>query len=390
MKLSDYFVLAWRSIWERKGRTIGSIIGIIIAVLALGAAMGIGVGLKYRISNIMKSAFGVNVIYVFTSGTQLFTYAQIVRLESLPYVTRVIPITDASATLYINGRAIGVVVLPTTLDNLPHMVGAASLKSAILEGKPVLAPGLAIVGYELAFTKSGIQVIYPGQKIVIKTLSGKYVTLTVTAILAPTHPTMYGNPNKAIFVDYNTFFNYIYPIRMYFAAAVFVSNVNKIPYVVNLIKKLFPTFEIFNPQIILRQYMMMVTGIQIFLAIVAGVGTMIIGLWMFDTMTMSVLQRTREIGVMKAVGFTSKQIFFLVLFEAIVISFIGAVIGDAILLAVSKTVTVRLGPLSVPIMPTPSIMLLVTLVPIIVNIIATLGPAHKATAITPLQALRTE
>ncbi|NPB00240.1 MAG: FtsX-like permease family protein [Crenarchaeota archaeon] len=390
MKLSDYFRLAWRSIWERKGRTIGSIIGIIIAVLALGAAMGIGVGLKYKISSIMKSAFGVNVIYVFTSGGQLFTDAQIVQLESLPYVSRVIPITDATATLYINGRAIKVVVLPTTLDNLPHMVGASSLESAILEGRPILAPGTAIVGYELAFTKSGVQVIYPGQKIVIKTVSGRYITLTVTAILAPTHPTMYGNPNKAIFVDYETFFDYISPMRMYFAAAVFVSNVNKIPYVVNLIKKLFPTYEIFNPQIILRQYMMMVTGIQIFLAVVAAVGTLIIGLWMFDTMTMSVLQRTREIGVMKAVGFTSKQIFFLVLFEAIVISLVGVIIGDSLLLVISRTVKVTLGPLTVPIIPTPPILLLVTIVPVLVNIIAAVGPAHRATTITPLQALRTE
>ncbi|NPA23011.1 MAG: FtsX-like permease family protein [Crenarchaeota archaeon] len=390
MKLSDYFVLAWRSIWERKGRTIGSIIGIIIAVLALGAAMGIGVGLKYRISNVMKSSFGVNVIYVFTSGTQLLTDAQIVQLESLPYVSRVIPITDASATIYINGRAIGVVVLPTTLDNLPHMVGASSLQSAILEGKPILAPGTAIVGYELAFTKSGIQVIYPGQKIVIRTLSGRYITLTVTAILAPTHPTMYGNPNKAIFVNYETFFDYISPIRMYFAAAVFVSSVSKIPYVANLIKKLFPTYEIFNPQIILKQYMMIITGIEIFLTVVAAVGTLIIGLWMFDTMTMSVLQRTREIGVMKAVGFTSRQIFFLVLFEAIAISLVGVVIGDAMLLVISKTVTVRLGPLSVPIVPTPPILLLVTIVPVLVNVIAALGPARRATMITPLQALRSE
>ncbi len=389
MRLVDYFSMSWRSIWERRGRTIGSIIGIIIAVLALGAALGIGQGLRCKVMSLMATIFGVNVVYVIPTHGVL-TFAQIAQLASIPYVKNVIPICFTYGVAYVGGKKISVQILATTLSGVLRLIGASSLKQMLIQGSPVLAPGTALIGYNIAFTSSGLQVVYPGQKIVIKTMTGRFITLKVTGILAPTYVVGYANPNKAIFVDFNTYFTFIKSVRGYDIALVYVTSLSKIDYVVKLIKKMYPTYEVFNPQTILQSYNTFLTGLELFLTAVAAVGTLIIGLWMFDTMTMSVIQRTREIGVMKAVGFTSRQIFFLILFEAIVISIVGVAIGDVLLGIISRFITLRLGFLQIPIMITPISLLIVSIVPIIANIIAALWPAMRATRITPLQALRTE
>ncbi len=389
MRLQDYFIMAWRSIWERKGRTIGSIIGIIIAVLALGAALGIGQGLRCKIMSFMATLFGVNVVYVIPTHGVL-TFAQIAQLASLPYVKNVIPVCLTYAVAYIGGKKVTVQIVASTMTGVLRLLGASTTKQMILQGSPVLTPGSALIGYNLAFSSSGVQLVYPGQKITIKTITGKFVTLKVSGILKPAYILAYANPNRAIFVDFNTYFTYIKSIRGYDVALVYVSSLSKIGYVTKLIKDMYPTYEIFNPQTIIQSYNTFLMGLELFLTAVAAVGTLIIGLWMFDTMTMSVIQRTREIGIMKAVGFTNRQIFFLVLFEAIVVSIVGIVIGDAILLVMSRFITIPLGFLKIPLLVTPISLIIVSIVPILANVIAALWPAIRATRITPLQALRVE
>ena len=114
-----------------------------------------------------------------------------------------------------------------------------------------------------------------------------------------------------------------------------------------------------------------------------------------NTMYISVLQRTREIGLMKALGMHKKDINRLFLFEAALIGLLGGILGSALALglgtalnpAISKKL--GLGDISLLKFRVSQIFILV-LVLVFVAILAGLFPARKASKLNPIEALRVE
>jgi putative ABC transport system permease protein len=117
------------------------------------------------------------------------------------------------------------------------------------------------------------------------------------------------------------------------------------------------------------------------LAIIVG------GLGIINTMLMSVFERTREIGVLKAVGWSNKRILGMIVGESIVITLVSAVIGSV----VGFLACTLLGPqMGIEPLFTPKIFIQAFAIAIIVGIVGGLYPAIKAVKLPPTEALRYE
>ena len=117
------------------------------------------------------------------------------------------------------------------------------------------------------------------------------------------------------------------------------------------------------------------------LAIVVG------GLGIINTMLMSVFERTREIGDLKAVGWSNRKILTMIVGESLVITIVSAIIGSLI----GFLACTLLGPqMGIEPLFTPKIFIQAFAIAIAVGIIGGLYPAIKAVKLPPTEALRYE
>jgi len=86
-------------------------------------------------------------------------------------------------------------------------------------------------------------------------------------------------------------------------------------------------FEVSTPEAALSTVNQILTGIQIFIVMIAAISIIVGSLGIVNTMTTSVLERVREIGIMKAIGAKNSDIFYQFLIEAGLLGMVGGLAG---------------------------------------------------------------
>lgn len=137
---------------------------------------------------------------------------------------------------------------------------------------------------------------------------------------------------------------------------------------------------------------------QIVLLIFGAIALIVASIGMFNTLTISLLERTKDIGIMKALGATDKSIYAIFLAESTIISIAGGLVGIilAMILGVATNVflsalAVRAGGDKVAIFQPPmAFVLIIFAFSIVVGVLTGLYPSRRAARIDPLDALRYE
>lgn len=139
-------------------------------------------------------------------------------------------------------------------------------------------------------------------------------------------------------------------------------------------------------------------GIQVVLATFGGIALLVSAIGMFNTMTVTLLERTKEIGIMRTIGASPRDIKFLFVSESIIVGFLGGVSGIVMGVSLGFVVNVMLniaagqfGGTSVKLFSFPIVFLIfIAVFSAAVGYLTGIFPARRASLLNPLDAIRYE
>ena len=424
MKSSKILAIAWENMTQRKLRTSLTTLSVVIGITAIISLASLGEGFHFAIKTQMEEGFELNVLTVMSGGLltgvgSYFTDQDVQNISKIEGVELATPlIQKSSVKLYNNNKnSTALVMLGVNFTEFWEIYP----DRLIFENGSLpqtTRNNTVVIGYNVEHPKENMTLAYPSQNVTAEitlrlgpVIRRENYTFNVAGALKKSGAAGFINFDEAILVPLDIA-KTIFDAQN--ADMIFVKLLNPkfSETVADKIKELFPAQEVrvLEPRAFVEQVDAILSMLQTFLISIASIALLVAGLGIMNIMTVSVMERTREIGIMKAIGAKSRTILTMFLTEATLIGIGGGVVGIPLGYALANVMgqflfrfsfsstpqrSIITGTRTQPFMAVTPILSLqwvigALLFAVVVSIIFGWYPARKASKLDPLEALRYE
>ena len=389
------FKMAVKAIAGNKMRSFLTILGVVIGVVAIVVLVSIGQGAN---SSVVESieGMGTNLITANINARRmnpidLDSLNELAQNEAISYVAPISTVSGtvkAGATTYDDG-----VVQGTT-------PGYESIRNwTVAEGRFLQQPDIdnrsfvAVIGSEAATE------MYGTTHAVGETFSLNGYTITVVGVLAEVGSSASGSNDNQILIPFTLAqrLSNQTSISSFYVSAVSSSQVAQAQAVVeSYLEKAFANYNtnsfgtqysVFNQSEMLSTLSETTNTLTLMLGGIAAISLLVGGIGIMNIMLVSVSERTREIGIRKAIGAARGNILMQFLIESLVVSLMGGVLGLAIsVAAVNALAPVLQMTLTIPV----NVAWMAIGFSVFIGVVFGMYPANKASKLRPIEALRYE
>ncbi len=402
MSLWQSFLEAIESLTANITRSSLTMLGIVIGVGAVIALMGLGEGTQASITGEIES-IGTNVLFVSSGGEadnpEALTIkdAQVIADPSLaPSVKNVAPVLQGKVEVSIPGESTSTSLVAITPEY--HLVQSAD----VAQGLPITDDQLenyasvVLLGTDVAEELFNRTTDLIGEKV---RLNGQ--VFTVSGVLEEQGAAGFGSSgDNQVLVPLTTA-----QLRLLKRASsdevdliyVQANNAEGVPAAEEEVAQILRSrhrstlgeddFEITTTQSIVDMAETITNTLTLFLGAIAGVSLLVGGIGIMNIMLVTVTERTKEIGLRKAMGARKRDVLSQFLVESSLLSLGGGLIG----IMLGFGIAIMVGRLiSIDAVITVEVVLLATLFSAAIGLFFGLYPANRAASLEPVEALRSE
>lgn len=397
MRLPDVLKLSTRMFKSRKMRTFLTVLGIGIGIGAILFLVSLGYGLQRALISQITSSDALLSLDVVQGEKSVITLTNdtIAKIKEFPQVKEIAPMVSLRGQLEYQGTTADTIANITSLDFLKfsNMKLASGdffneSKNEVVISKAVMRvfnveDPSAIIGKEISVSFLAVKVLESGQEeLNLVPQNEKFVIQGVT------------DDESSSFIYFPIAKANGITLDMYSQLKVRVHTTADLDVVRNKILDM--GFSVAALSDVIDQANRIFGILQIILAIFGMVALVVSAIGMFNTMTIALMERTHEVGIMKALGAARGDIMFMFLTEAVIMGFLGGVIGIVVGVLSGKMFNLilnllshNLGGKTIDIFYTPlwfavTIMVFST----VVGLLTGVWPARRAAHLNPLEAVK--